>query len=659
MNRPEIPGHLLPTLTQKTQSKSADGERQAIRSADQPHQTTAPLRRSPGRVAPNYALAIFAVILALLLTLQIKLLAARTPFALFFATVVIITWYCGRNPGMLAVILSALASAYFLIPPYSLIPDFEGAAQLGVFVSLALAISWLTDARKDSEKSLRRSEERYRLLFENSPLPMWVYDTETLRFLEINDAALRQYGYTRGEFLSMTIGDIRPAEELPKLMDVVSQLEYPFGEMRVWKHKKKNGTVIDAEITAHSLDFNGQPARLVLANDVTERRTLEDQLRQSQKMEAIGILAGGIAHDFNNLLTAIAGYSELTLRRLPAGDPLRPNIEEIFRAGERASNLIGQLLAFSRKQVLQPKVFDLNSVVSNLEKMLRRLIGEDIQLRTAQSSTPGNVKADPGQIEQIIMNLVVNARDAMPNGGKLTIETAMVTLDEDYARTHIDVIPGHFMMLAVSDTGIGMDEATQKRIFEPFFSTKDPGRGTGLGLSTTYGIVKQSGGNIWVYSEPGKGTTFKIYLPLVEETAEAAGRDVKTVDSLLGTETILLAEDEEIVRNLAREVLKTYGYKVLEAANGPEALSICESYKEKIHLLITDVIMPEMSGRELSAGMAKLYPEIKVLFMSGYTDSAIIHQGVLEEDANFIQKPFPTDELARKVREVLNPPSIS
>jgi CheY-like chemotaxis protein len=308
---------------------------------------------------------------------------------------------------------------------------------------------------------------------------------------------------------------------------------------------------------------------------------------------------------------------------------------------------------------LQPKVLLLNDVVSELEKMLRRLIGEDIGLRAVLDADLGSVKADPGQIEQIIMNLAVNARDAMPKGGKLTIETRNVSLDEEYAKNHIAVTPGPYVMLAVSDTGMGMDAETQPRIFEPFFTTKEAGKGTGLGLSTVYGIVKQSGGNIWVYSELGRGTTFKIYLPRVDEKATPPERDLATARSAQGSETVLLAEDEEAVRRLALQVLQMNGYRVLEAANGNAALLLCERHTEPIHLLITDVIMPEMSGRELADRLAKLRPEMKVLFMSGYTDNAIVHQGVLDAGANFIQKPFPTDALARKVREVLDAPGKS
>ena len=403
-----------------------------------------------------------------------------------------------------------------------------------------------------------------------------------------------------------------------------------------------------------------QMAANLAANAIENVRLLElerekgEQLRQAQKMEAVGKLAGGIAHDFNNLLTAITGYSELTLRRLRAEDPLRRNVEEIKKAGERAASLTRQLLAFSRKQVLQPKVLDLNAVVSDMEKMLRRLIGEDIELRTALAADLGSVKADPGQIEQVLMNLAVNARDAMPQGGNLIIETENVYLNEGYATRHIAVKPGPYVMLAVSDTGEGMSEETQSRIFEPFFTTKEVGKGTGLGLSTVYGIVKQSGGNIWVYSEVGEGTVFKIYLPRVDEAAQEYKPGPEAQESLDGTEVILLAEDDERVRGLVREVLEGYGYRVLEAEGGSAALSVSERHEGPIHLLLTDVVMPKMSGRELAIRLARVRPEMKVLYMSGYTDESIVHHGVLDAGTPFLQKPFEAEALARKVRELLD-----
>lgn len=380
----------------------------------------------------------------------------------------------------------------------------------------------------------------------------------------------------------------------------------------------------------------------------------EAQLLQSQKLEAVGRLAGGISHDFNNLLTAIIGYSDLSIRRVSPDDPLRRNLDEIRRASERAAGLTRQLLAFSRKQVMQPKVFELNAVVADVERMLRRMIGDDIDVRTNLDPNTGNVKADPGQIEQVIMNLVVNARDAMPKGGKLSIETSSLYLDEQYSFGHVSVKPGFYVLLAVSDTGTGMDEETRQHIFEPFFTTKEPGKGTGLGLSTVYGIVKQSSGHVWVYSEPGKGTTFKVYLPRVEEGAQYFREQEPAAEVPRGTETILLVEDAEMVRKLTREVLENCGYDVIEASNGKRALSICKNRTEPIDLLLTDVMMPEMSGRELADRLVVLHPEMQVLYMSGYTQDAIVHRGTLEEGTNFIQKPFSPDALARKVRIVLD-----
>jgi PAS domain S-box-containing protein len=425
---------------------------------------------------------------------------------------------------------------------------------------------------------------------------------------------------------------------------VIGDVEIQSLELAAFREEHATAMQMAANLVANAIE------NVRLMDNEHER---EEQLRQSQKMEAVGRLAGGVAHDFNNLLTAITGYSELTLKRLPGDDPLRRNVEEIKRAGERAASLTRQLLAFSRKQVLQPVVMDLQAVVSDMEKMLRRLIGEDIELRTVLGGELGSIKADPGQIEQVIMNLAVNARDAMPAGGKLTIETQNVYLGEDYATRHIAVKPGAYIMMAVTDTGTGMDEQTQRRIFEPFFTTKEMGKGTGLGLSTVYGIVKQSGGNIWVYSEVSRGTTFKIYLPRVDEGAQDYKRSAEVEESLYGTETILVAEDDERLRNLVREVLEGYSYKVLLAANGSVALSIFERQEEPVHLLLTDVIMPGMSGRELADRLTRLHPEIKTLYMSGYTDDAIVHHGVLDADTSFIQKPFDSAALARKVREVL------
>ena len=403
---------------------------------------------------------------------------------------------------------------------------------------------------------------------------------------------------------------------------------------------------------------------LIACEDITElkraeeeKAALQEQLRQSQKVEAVGCLAGGIAHDFNNLLTVIKGYSQLSSFELKEGDPLRGNIDEIQNATDRAASLTRQLLAFSRRQVMEMKVLDLNTLLRDLEKMLRRVIGEDIELAIQLAEDLGRVRADVGQIEQVIMNLAVNGRDAMPNGGKLTIETANVELDEFYGRRHVDVKPGHYVMFSVSDTGVGMAPEVRERIFEPFFTTKEKGKGTGLGLSTSYGIVKQSEGNIWVYSEQGKGTTFKIYLPRVNEPLEAIRKEVLKEDLPRGNETILIVEDEEEVRKLAGKILERQGYRILETSNGNDAILACERYRSPIHLMLADVIMPGMGGSELAKLLEPLYPDIKILYMSGYTD-AIVHHGVLQRGVNYIQKPFTMERLVRKVREVLNKDSV-
>jgi CheY-like chemotaxis protein len=371
----------------------------------------------------------------------------------------------------------------------------------------------------------------------------------------------------------------------------------------------------------------------------------------------VGRLAGGIAHDFNNMLGAIIGYSEMILRNLRKEDPIFRDVEQVRGAADRAAALTRQLLAFSRKQVLEPRVININSVVTGIEKMLRRLIGEDIELSTALADGLWHVRADPGQIEQVLMNLAVNSRDAMPAGGRLTIETANVELDEDYARSHVAVKPGPHVMLAVSDTGCGMDEETRSRLFEPFFTTKEQGKGTGLGLSTVYGIVKQSGGNIWVYSEPGRGATFKVYLPKVEADTEAIPLRAPEGELRRGTETVLVVEDEPLLRRLVLRMLALSGYKTLEAANGGEALIACEKHAGRIDVVITDVVMPGMGGPELAERLRKVRPEVRVLFTSGYTDNAIVHHGVLDPGTPFLQKPFTVTSLVAKVREVLDAPA--
>ena len=417
-------------------------------------------------------------------------------------------------------------------------------------------------------------------------------------------------------------------------------------------------------------DNQGNPVGMRgVTTDITARKEaergraqLEEQLRQAQKIDSIGRLAGGVAHDFNNILTAIRGYAELMLLELAPGDPMRSSVTEISRAGERAADLTRQLLAFSRRQLLQPRVLALNSLIADSIKMLKRLLGEDIELVTLLDPELGNVKADAGQMEQVILNLAVNARDAMPQGGKLTLETRNVILQEEYAQKHFSLQPGSHIMMTISDIGCGMDPHTLSHIFEPFFTTKEPGKGTGLGLSTVYGIVQQSGGSIWVYSEPGRGTTFKIYLPRIEEPLDEAGEKRIESDNPRGSETILVVEDDEIVRKLTCQALRRYGYQVIEAANGIEALLSCEKHPEPIPLMITDVVMPQISGPELATRLRLLHPETQVLYISGYTDDAVVRHGLLDAALYFLQKPFTPGALVHKVRDILDqadaPPTL-
>jgi PAS domain S-box-containing protein len=507
--------------------------------------------------------------------------------------------------------------------------------------------------RHRAEQALEHSEERYRLLFERHPLALLVFDAKTLSFLAVNEAALRQYGYSREEFLHITMQDLLLSQDVSVLWEelIHSGNRLSFGG--VWRHRRKDGTLVHVEVTKHGLEFGGRPAWLMTAYDVSERKKLEEQLRQLQKMEALGRLAGGIAHDFNNLLAVITGYSELLSDSLQSEDGMHKKVDEIRKATARAVSLTHQLLAFSRKQVLEPRVLDVNGSIADLSELLRRVIGEDIELVMQLDPGVGQVKADPSQLEQVLMNLVVNARDAMPRGGKLTLETANIELDQAYARHHPGTTPGRYVMLAVSDTGIGMDAQTQARLFEPFFTTKGRARGTGLGLATVYGIVQQSGGSIEVSSELRRGSTFRIYLPWVD----AAVRPVLATEESHpagGAETILLVEDAEGVRELARESLERRGYAVLVASSPAEALEILQRHGRPIDLLLTDVVLPGMSGSELAARLLPFHPETKVLYMSGYTDDAVVQHGVLEEHVAFLPKPFTLAGLARKVREVLD-----
>jgi two-component system cell cycle sensor histidine kinase/response regulator CckA len=483
-------------------------------------------------------------------------------------------------------------------------------------------------------------ERKFQLLFEDHPQPMLVIDSAKRNILEGNAAAGALYGYTREQFRGMSLDALQVSAESGQASG--SPL----------RHRTSSGRAIEVEIAQHQIEFGGQAAELAIVTDVSGRHQLEEQLRQAQKMESVGMLAGGVAHDFNNLLTIISGYSQLIMNVLQPGDPNHYAAEQILKAGERAATLTQQLLAFSRRQVLQPRVLDLNKLVTALSTMLRRLIGEDIDLQLVLRPDLGMVSADPGQIEQVLMNLVVNARDAMPKGGTVTIETANVELDESYSGRHLAVKPGPYAQIAVSDNGGGMDEATQSRLFEPFFTTKGVGRGTGLGLSTVFGIVKQCGGNLDVYSVPNRGTSVKVYLPRIEQpaTVEAESRRRHVAP---GSETVLLVEDDEMVRHLVSETLVRAGYKVMDTSDPLEARRLSDSYQGPIHLLIADVVMPKVSGRELAEELRARRNGMKVLYMSGYTDHAIVNTGILRKEVAFLQKPFTPAALTEKVREVL------
>jgi PAS domain S-box-containing protein len=519
------------------------------------------------------------------------------------------------------------------------------------FVSQQIAVAL---ERKHAAEALRESEERYRLLFERNFAGVY---RATLhgRILECNDALARMFGFAdKAEMIGREIRSFYPPPDGAEFLEALMQYRHLVNYERVGR-KKSGAAVWTLENAALLADeAAGEIIIEGTVTDITERKMLEEQLRQAQKMEAIGQLAGGIAHDFNNLLTTVLGYSDMAIRQLSHENPVRAEIEEIRRAGERAANLTRQLLAFGRKQIFDPRVLDVNSLIADSSRMLGRLIGEPIRLVTQLEPELGSVRADPGQLEQVLVNLVVNARDAMPQGGTLTIRTSNADVDESSSRFHYGVTPGRWVAVTVTDTGIGIDPDSQSRLFEPFFSTKDRPAGAGLGLATVYGIVNQSGGQIFCASEPGQGATFAVYLPRMDVSHPSAGRREHEPEPIRGTETILLVEDESAVRDLTRRCLEASGYRVLQAGSAEEALDAVSRHAGSLDLLLTDVIMPGASGPELSRRLLSDRPELRVLYVSGYTDETIASQRLLADGASFLQKPFTPEVLARKVRDVLD-----
>jgi hypothetical protein len=512
-------------------------------------------------------------------------------------------------------------------------------------------------ARHDMVGIFQKSGELVTALLESASQAIISID-RTGRIVLANGRAEEIFGYTREELLGARIELLLP--ESKRATHSRDRDDYfarprarPMGIGMDLSGRRKDGSEVPVEVSLSYVEIDQGVFAIAFVSDISQRKQLEEQLLHAQKMEAVGRLAGGVAHDFNNMLTVISGYNRMILDELSTMDPLRGYAEEILKAADRAGALTNQLLAFSRRQILQPRVIGANAMVTQTEKMLHRLIGEDIELVLELGAEVGNFKADPGHVEQALVNLAVNARDAMPLGGRLTIETANAILDENYARTHMGVKPGEFVMIAVSDNGHGMDAETRRRIFEPFFTTKEKGKGTGLGLATVYGMIKQTGGDIWVYSEPGQGTTFKLYFPRVAEAvSDSSGGDMPRARHS-GGETILVVEDEAAVRDLTVRILRQLGYTILTAASGAEALELSRSHGGKIDLLLTDVVMPNMSGRQLADSLQVDRPHTRVLFLSGYTENTVVHHGVLDPGVDFLPKPFSREDLARRLREIL------
>jgi PAS domain S-box-containing protein len=522
--------------------------------------------------------------------------------------------------------------------------DVHLARELGERMSLAIGAGHVFH-------EAREAEERRRLLFDANPQPMWIFDVETLEFLAANDAAVRHYGYSRDEFLGMSIMDVRPAEEPPG-PPIGHQTTRP--EAAFTRHQRKDGSVIDMELVSHELELDGRRARLVLATDISERtRTRaalhhsQEQLRQAQRLDAVGRLAAGIAHDFNNILTTIRGFGDILYRELGEDDPRRADAEQVRKAADRGVLLTGQLLAFGQRQLPRAQVLDLNAAIHSMEPLIRRLLGEDIRVDLRLLNGPALLRIDPGHLDQVLVNIILNARDAMPKGGTLTIETSERQLAESARNRRIR--PGTYVTLAIHDTGDDLEADTAEHVFEPFHSHDPREQRAGLGLSMVYGIVRQNGGVMKVSSEPGQGSTVKVYLPLVEDDRLEIERPV----SLRGEETVLVVEDEDSVRDLVRQILEDHGHAVLTARHGRDAMLIAERYERPIDLLVTDVVMPEMGGGELVHRLIARRPNIKVLYISGYTNDEVVRRGVQGAPASFLHKPFTSDDFMLRVREVL------
>jgi len=605
----------------------------------------------------RYGVAVLSIILALIPAFLLSDVV-ESRLVVFAVAIMVSAWYGGWKPGVVATSFALTVSAYFSLAGARSASDYRNAIiHLTLFVFVAGLICFFNAALRSAQEGLRCSEINFRSLVTHAPYGVCRCDANGI-LLDVNPALVAMLGHATGsELVGQNLANLyADSQQWFSLADFLRTLQKFHGLAADWV--RKDLTAINIRLSGRAFRDDANAVFFELfAEDVTERRALEQQLRQALKMEAVGRLAGGIAHDFNNLLMVISGYSEFLLDSIGPDPALRGPAQEIAKAAERATSLTRQLLAFSRQQMLAPKIVDLNEVVTENLKMLTRLIGEDIDLVMIPGADTGAVKADPGQIEQVVMNLAVNSRDAMPQGGKLTIETANVKLDANYARFHSPVKPGDYVMLAISDTGMGIDAETQTHIFEPFYTTKGL-KGTGLGLSTVYGIVKQSEGYIWVYSEPGRGTTFKIYLPRVdaEIQVESEAPTVPSEPPRSGRERILLVEDEETLRQLTRRSLMNQGYSVVDAADGAAAIRISQTHKGPIHLLLTDVIMPGMNGRELANQVSLARPEIKVLYMSGYTENHIGHNGTLDQGITLLQKPFTLPALKAKVREVLDTP---